>query len=641
VRALGVSGEEAARGAINLARIAPFRLGALDVRPATRQLARGPRSETLEPRVMQVLVALWQAQGAVLSLDDLIARCWDGRIVGDNAIQRTISRLRDIADGIGEGCFDLETINKVGYRLTALHSAAVASAEAPAKGVLPQLVRWEFWPLMLGAAGLALAGFIGLILATRSSAANAITIAISAQSGGAAELADGVAVDLARLANERSNAFAFSSGPENGRAEYQVKITRQNSRHAARADITLLKSGSPAALWSASFAARDSDALRPQMANAIFQAASCALQTNNNPSDADGDTLRLVFSACERLDPEGDGTAVELWRKINARDPGNARVLATLALQETEWADQAPTLVYMEKREHTSLSEAARTHLLRARAMEPSLGLTYAAEAWLMPHGRFAEVLATVERGLALDPDCAELHALKSQLFTEVGRVDDARDEAVAAAELEPSSGVRRAAKALALAYAGYAQTAAADLQTAERIWPNSEAVREARQNFDFRYGDAVPLLQAIEKGTLLRPYASTTAQNGWMRAYLQARVHSTPASIDNAVELLSSYNNPLGTLQSIVQLGRIDAAYGYVSQARNLPWFRDGGTYVLFRSFMRPFLFDRRFMAFADRVGLVQYWQSTNIWPDFCREKKLPYDCKAEARHLHPTKSA
>ena len=55
-----------------------------------------------------------------MTRDELIARCWEGRIVGDNAIQRTISRLRDIAAGFGEGCFRLETVSKVGYRLIAV-----------------------------------------------------------------------------------------------------------------------------------------------------------------------------------------------------------------------------------------------------------------------------------------------------------------------------------------------------------------------------------------------------------------------------------------------------------------------------------------------------------------------------------------
>ena len=83
--------------AIRLADVAPFRLGDLRVQPATRQLFRGDSSEVLEPRVMQVLVALAQANGAVITRDELIERCWDGRIVTDDAINRVLSRIRHVA----------------------------------------------------------------------------------------------------------------------------------------------------------------------------------------------------------------------------------------------------------------------------------------------------------------------------------------------------------------------------------------------------------------------------------------------------------------------------------------------------------------------------------------------------------------
>ena len=105
-------------GRIDLAHQAPFRLGALEVRPALRQLARDDGSEeVLEPRVMQVLVALARADGAIVSRDDLTRSCWEGRVVGEDAINRVVSRLRRAAEGIGQGAFRIETITKVGYRL--------------------------------------------------------------------------------------------------------------------------------------------------------------------------------------------------------------------------------------------------------------------------------------------------------------------------------------------------------------------------------------------------------------------------------------------------------------------------------------------------------------------------------------------
>lgn len=104
---------------VELARAAAFALGPLRVAPAAREVERDGVREVLEPRVMQVLVALAQAGGEVVGRDELIARCWDGRIVVDNAINRVISRLRRLSATLGEGCFRIETVARVGYRLVA------------------------------------------------------------------------------------------------------------------------------------------------------------------------------------------------------------------------------------------------------------------------------------------------------------------------------------------------------------------------------------------------------------------------------------------------------------------------------------------------------------------------------------------
>ncbi len=127
----GVMGEdlEERRGAIDLARERPFRLGAVEVRPSTREVVGPGGREVLEPRVMQVLVALARAGGEVVTRDDLSASCWDGRIVGEDAINRVLSRVRRISEGLAHGSWSLETITKVGYRLTAADQPA---SEAPA-----------------------------------------------------------------------------------------------------------------------------------------------------------------------------------------------------------------------------------------------------------------------------------------------------------------------------------------------------------------------------------------------------------------------------------------------------------------------------------------------------------------------------
>lgn len=109
----------------------PFTVGVLRVDPSVREIESGDRRETLEPRVMQVLVALARADGRIVTRDELIDWCWGGRIVGEDAINRAIFRLRQVAGSIGDGSFSIETITKVGYRLVARPKADPFHEKAP------------------------------------------------------------------------------------------------------------------------------------------------------------------------------------------------------------------------------------------------------------------------------------------------------------------------------------------------------------------------------------------------------------------------------------------------------------------------------------------------------------------------------
>lgn len=139
---------------IDLAHTRPFPIGDVEVRPATRELVRGGEREQLEPLVMQVLIALANARGEILSRDDLIGACWGGRAVTDDAVNRVVSRLRAL--GRQFGAFNVETVTKVGYRL---------AAEAPAHE-LPTAFDRRNW--LLGATAVAGAGLLGLMVRRRS-----------------------------------------------------------------------------------------------------------------------------------------------------------------------------------------------------------------------------------------------------------------------------------------------------------------------------------------------------------------------------------------------------------------------------------------------------------------------------------------
>src|SRR5690606_22415232 len=114
---------------IDLAATAAFDLGGSTVRPPSCEISNRLQTIRLEPRVMQVLVLLAQHHDEVVSRDDMIAACWRGMVVGEDAIQRCIGRLRKVTSTVGG--FEVQTINRVGYRLRAVGGDTLPPEAAP------------------------------------------------------------------------------------------------------------------------------------------------------------------------------------------------------------------------------------------------------------------------------------------------------------------------------------------------------------------------------------------------------------------------------------------------------------------------------------------------------------------------------
>ncbi|MEO7053535.1 MAG: winged helix-turn-helix domain-containing protein, partial [Rhizomicrobium sp.] len=105
-----------ARGAIRLADVPDFVLGGVSVRASRGELMQGGNVERVEPRLMQVLVALAQANGATVSRQELTARCWGGLAMSPDAVNRVISLLRQLLTRLEPGA-RIETLPRIGYRL--------------------------------------------------------------------------------------------------------------------------------------------------------------------------------------------------------------------------------------------------------------------------------------------------------------------------------------------------------------------------------------------------------------------------------------------------------------------------------------------------------------------------------------------
>jgi DNA-binding winged helix-turn-helix (wHTH) protein len=92
-----------------------LKIAHLVLRPATCEVHSPDGTILLEPQVMRVLTVLTQNSDRVVSRDQLVELCWQGRSISEDAINRVISRIRKL--GAETQAFGLQTRRKIGYRL--------------------------------------------------------------------------------------------------------------------------------------------------------------------------------------------------------------------------------------------------------------------------------------------------------------------------------------------------------------------------------------------------------------------------------------------------------------------------------------------------------------------------------------------
>lgn len=144
---------------LQLAREADFGLGALSVSPSACRVVMGGVETRVEAQTMAVLVVLAKAEGATVTREELIEACWQGRVVSDDAVARTIAKVRSLARGATPAPFSLETLPKVGYRLLPAGGIGGASGDSQQEASIPPSPgrRRSWQPAALAGAGLVVA----------------------------------------------------------------------------------------------------------------------------------------------------------------------------------------------------------------------------------------------------------------------------------------------------------------------------------------------------------------------------------------------------------------------------------------------------------------------------------------------------
>ena len=140
------------------------RVGAWEFSPATGELRRRSEVRRLEPRAAKTLELLVEANGDVVSQEQLIAGVWSGRSLSDNSVAVVIGQLRRALDEDAREPKLIETIPKRGYRLR----------QTPAEDARSRRRKTGPVALLFLAAIL-----VGAWLSSRSSDSETVSVAIS------------------------------------------------------------------------------------------------------------------------------------------------------------------------------------------------------------------------------------------------------------------------------------------------------------------------------------------------------------------------------------------------------------------------------------------------------------------------------
>jgi DNA-binding winged helix-turn-helix (wHTH) protein/TolB-like protein len=601
---------------VELADEPDFHLGALCVRPSRREIEHGGQAEKLEPRVMQALVVLAANRDRVVSRDQLVETCWDRRIVGDDAINRCMAKVRRVA--LAHGAFTLATVPRVGYRLSLAAPEGMAAMGHRLRGT---------WPAAVVGAALVLAA-LGWFMwrggATTLTADSPVAIrsfqSVTTDPAGRA-FAVGVADDTAGLLTE-NGIETVAVGSRRPHLEIEGTVTADAGRLRSR--VRLRDPRADVTLWSEEFAAPTSEAARLRFETswrliAVAQTAHMLLRDRSRDLDSVALGLALqMMDSVKQSSWKPLSTADALVRRAPLYAPGwfgHGMVL----LVESSYASDPEAEVLRRQ----GVADAQHALSLR-RDFDPAFDLL----ALATPVQEWTERARLLEKGRALAP--GRLSPAMADFLSNSGRVEDARMLSEQILERGPAQPTN-AGRAVDIRYlAGRTHDALAGVDRYFPMRPADVSLRTAGLAVAVLAGDP-DRAHAILGDPARRPIAftaealrATTAFVNWRKSQSRSDRDAARAAIMAAT---GAHGLPPGlAVQMLSALGEIDNAFEvadrYVRDPRFQRLYGLSQIGFLFGPATSPLRQDRRFVDLARTLGLLDYWRSSARWPDFCESE-------------------
>lgn len=463
-----------------------FRIGAWTLVRSRNLLECGDTQHVLEPRAAELLAHLAQRPGAVLSVDELLADVWSGRIVTESSVYRLVAELRRVLGDDSRAPSYIETVRKRGYRLVAEVEALpdpaaggnatervepAAPEHAPEPPTRAPEAR-KGWPWSLPAAVallIALAAVLGVRLGDVDPASDRPrqTLAVRPLEPLSPDTPAFLADGLARTVSERLAAI-----PELTVLAYRSVREAQAAR-ASGGGEPARPVASDLVLSGSLLVGEAGDDGTPVRIGFSLESAEAGVQLWARTYEEElSDLYALHTRLVEEIARELDLRLAEPARRRRTVEavPSGAVEAWAAGRAELDRGYQAETL----EAAVASFSEA----LERAPDFVPALTGRAIAHIRLFSNyhdrsdARVAAARQDVDRALALDPVDPETHFAHGYLLAQLGDGPGARRELARALELQPSHADALAGLGRAWSVEGEEARAVEYLQSAVRLDP-------------------------------------------------------------------------------------------------------------------------------------------------------------------------